>query len=116
MQTTWIENYLDLSRWTIFIEDDQENQIEPIRVKEQTNQMVTMDKIAQEKFPGTKSKRINYFAPMIHQKQVFLYLPQFDIYGNPTIYEKMNFLKLVFLLEDGGEGRIEGMWKFQWHK
>jgi hypothetical protein len=112
LQTTEAENYLDLSRWTIFLEDDQGNQI-------------GLSKISENPLSSTHfSNRINspeFERPFFmdfsyHAKNVLLYFPRIDYYGNPSIHEDVKYLKIVFLLDVGGHARAEGSWLFSTNK
>ena len=109
LQTTGAENYLDLSRYTIFLQDDGGNQLDPVRIVEKP--------LSTTHFEGTMndpSARNPLFINMTnHIKNAFLYFPRYDYYGNPTIQEDLKYLKLVFLLDVGGSARGEGIWVFQ---
>jgi hypothetical protein len=108
LRTTLTEDYLDFSRWTIFVEDDQGRKYEPDKITEQplsSNQntiMMTKQSMA-EPIPIQMS---------LHEKIVFFYFPQKDFYGKPTFDKDIKKLTLVFILEKGGAGRAQGSWIF----
>lgn len=108
LETSAAENYLDLSRYTIFLQDDRGNQLDPVRIVEKP--------LSTTHFEGTMneaSSRRPFFIDMTnHMKNAFLYFPRYDYYGNPTIHEDLEYLKLVFLLDVGGSARGEGIWIF----
>jgi hypothetical protein len=108
LHTMWAENYLDLRRYTIFIEDDQQRKYEPARMEQQS--------VLTSHFPGIVpapgQKKSSHADIIHHMKTVFLYFPRKDFYGNPTIGADTHALKLVIILEEGGTGRIEGTWIF----
>jgi len=108
LRTTAAENYLDLSRYTIFLEDDQGNQHLPKKMKEMP--------VATNRFEGMVNnpslKRPFYMNFSDHTKNAFLYFPRYDYYGNPTIHENIKHLSLVFILDVGGHARAEGTWVF----
>ena len=85
LRTTWAENYLDLNRWTIFIEDDQGNQNEP-------------SEIAEEETPAVGDDFSHPFPSKRYRKTLFLYFKKYDIYGQQTLPKDIEFLKIIFLL------------------
>jgi hypothetical protein len=108
-RTTATESYLDLSQWTIFLEDDRGNQHVPDKVVEMSPSTT--------RFGGMMDmsglKRPMPLDLTTHMKNIFLYFPIKDYYGNATIYEGIKYLKLVFLQNVGGSARAEGFWQFQ---
>lgn len=111
LQTSWTEVYLDLSRWTIFLEDDQGNQYEPVKITEQLIQSSDLD----DRFAEPLLNERSPFPFRMHQKQIFLYFPRQDYYGQSIIHEEINYLKIVFLQQEGGTASAEGIWAFNWH-
>lgn len=109
LRTTAAENYLDFSRWTIFLEDDQGNQHLPEKIKEMP--------VATNRFEGMVNnpslKRPLYMNFSDHTKNAFLYFPRYDYYGNPTFPENIKHIRLVFILDVGGHARAEGSWIFR---
>ena len=109
LQTSWAEVYLDLTRWTIFLEDDQGNQYEPVKITEQSIHSSDPD----DKFAEPLLDERSPLSFEMHQKQIFLYFPRKDYYGQSIIHEGINYLKIVFLQEEGGTARAEGIWTFK---
>jgi hypothetical protein len=108
LQTKMAENYLNLNRWTIFIEDDAGNQNAPAKIVEMPGSSQIMEGMMEDPV----QKRSIPFDLTRHRKTVFLYFPRKDYYGNPVLHKNLKALKLVFLLEKGGSGRGEGNWIF----
>jgi hypothetical protein len=108
LQTSWVEDYLDLKRWTIFIENDQGKKQEPLKVVAHPVSSRSM----KQRVPQPDQGQPMSLDWKHHQKVVFLYFPKKDLYGNPTIPKDTKRLKIVFILEEGGTGRAEGSWVF----
>lgn len=109
LQTTWAENYLDLSRWIIFVEGDEGNQYEPVRIVEQAVSSHQME----ETMPVPHHRRQIPLDWTQHRKDLFLYFPRQNHYGRPVLHKGIKKLKLVFLLEKEDWTRAEGSWIFQ---
>lgn len=109
LRTTAAENYLDFSRYTIFLEDDQGNQHLPAKIVEMP--------VATNRFEGMVNnpslRRPFYMNFSDHTKNAFLYFPRYDYYGNPTLPENIKHIRLVFILDVGGHARAEGTWVFR---
>jgi hypothetical protein len=110
IRTTAAENFLDLSRYTIYLEDDRGNQVMPAEIEEMPVSTTHMEGTV-----GNPSDRRRSFYMNVtnRMKTVFLYFPRNDYYGNPTIYDGIEYLKLVFLLDVGKSTRAEGTWVFR---
>jgi len=111
LQTSWTEIYLDLNRWTIFLEDNKGNQHEPEKISEQS--IPTLD--TDNTFINPPIGQLNAFPFQFHQKQIFLYFPRNDSYGQPIIHKGIEYLKIVFIQEEGFPARAEGTWAFSWN-
>ena len=109
VSTNLHKDYLDLSRYTIFIEDDQENQIVAAKIEEARHTITNRDKL----FDESDSRRSFSMEFESHFKKIILYFPKVDYYGKPVMHETLEYLKLVFLLDEGGLARAEGSWLFQ---
>jgi hypothetical protein len=107
LQTAMAENYLDLDRWTIFIEDDAGSQNVPARITELPLSSQVMTGTVED-----VGKRLMPVDWTRHRKTVLLYFPRKDYYGKPVLHENLKTLTLVFLLEKGGKGRGQGTWIF----
>ena len=108
LQTTMAENYLDLDRWSIFIEDDTGSQNIPARITELQGSSQVMSGSVEDPF----RKRPMPVEWTRHQKTVLFLFPREDYYGKPVLHDGMKTLTLVFLLEKGGSGRGQGTWVF----
>lgn len=109
LQTSWTELFLDPDRWLIFIEDDQVNQHEPVKVLEESTSIgqSRTDSLTQLP-PGP-----GYRAWSFHQKALMLCFPKRDYYKNPILSEKVKYLKLIFQQKDDEKSRAEGVWVFK---
>jgi len=109
LQTTWTELFLDLNRWLIFIEDDANNQYEPVQVLEESQPIRQM---VRDSLPGFQPEQKRW-GWEIHQKSLMLCFPKRDFYKNPILSERVQFLKLVFQLSEDEKTRTEGIWVFK---
>jgi hypothetical protein len=110
MTTTWVEEYLDLNRWTIYIADDQNNQHEAAKIVERP--VVTQQIKRRLRQRGGNRQPLEYTWTN-NQKKLLLYFSRKDYYGNPTLHDDLKALKIVFILERGGTGRAEGTWIYK---
>ena len=108
LQTSWTELYLNLDRWTIFIEDNYGNQYEPARITEESQpiRQSEMDRFS-DFLPGQGRR-----AWESHHKIIMFCFPKFDFYKKPILSDEVKFIKLVFLLSDDQKTRAEGVWVF----
>ena len=109
LQTSWAELHLDPDRWIIFIEDDAINQYEPVQILEEPQpitQMVT------DRSPGFQPEQRRR-GWEVHQKTLMLCFPKRDFLENSILSEKVEFLKLVFQLNEDEKTRAEGIWVFK---
>ena len=108
LKTSLAENYLDMSRWTIFLEDDERNQNIPAKIADKP--------VSTRRFEGLmdepRLKRSMYVDFSQHKKNIVLYFPKNDYYGKPIIHENLKYLKLVFMTDVGGQAQAEGTWHF----
>jgi hypothetical protein len=110
LQTSSAENYLDLRRYTIYIEDDQHNKVEPAKIVERSIVNSSQPGFTYE--PGRRQELTGFTGWMQHQKTVLLYFPKRDIYEKPILAANIKELKIVFILDERGSGRVEGKWVF----
>jgi hypothetical protein len=106
LRTGMAEDYLNLDRWTVFIEDDAINQYEPVQILEEPQ---SAHRTAEHWLPG--------FQPghgrrrwEVHQKSLMLFFPNRDFYQNPVLSHRVKFLKLVFQLNEDEKTKAEGIW------
>jgi len=109
LRTTWAELHLDPNRWIIFIEDDEVNQYEPMRVLEESQSSREM---GIERLPGfqPEQRRPRW---KIHRKTLMFCFPKQNLLKNPILSERVRFLKLVFQLSEDETTRAEGVWVFK---
>jgi len=109
LQTSWAELYLDPDRWIIFIEDDAVNQYEPVQILEEPQpiRQTVMDRLPEFQ-PEQRGPRWE-----VDQKTLMLCFPKRDFYENSILSEEVEFLKLVFQLNDDEKTRAEGTWVFK---
>ncbi len=109
LRTSLAENYLDLSRYTIYLKDDRGNVNEPARITEMP--------VSSTGFEGDMDipsmEKPMYMNISSHTKNVFLYFPRKDFYGNPTLPEDIRTLRLVLHLYKDGNAEAEGTWVFE---
>lgn len=106
LQTNWAELHLELDRWIIFIEDDEQNQYEPVRMSEEPQSYVP----SIPQVPSGEYSPEGRPAWTSHRKNLMLLFPNRDFLKNPVISQDVKFLKLVFLSRDDDKSRAEGSW------
>jgi hypothetical protein len=110
LQTFAAENYLNLRRYTIYIEDDQHNKLEPAKIVERP--MGISSRRGMMYGTGREQEPPGSVDWTQHQKSVFLYFAKKDLNAQPTLQTGLRELKIVFILQEGGSGRVEGKWIF----
>jgi hypothetical protein len=108
LRTTWAELHLDLDRWTIFIEvqDDELNQYEPVEVLEEKQiASPAMMEVPLEFDPGPGPA-----GRQVHQKSIMLCFPRQDLLNNPVLPPKAKTLTLVFQENADQKTKAEGTW------
>lgn len=108
LRTSWVKDYLDLGRWTIFIEDETGNKLEPAKIIEQP---ISSSHMRANTLRADPLKHVAY-ERTDQKKDIFIYFPRKNLYGRPTLRKDMKELKIVFILEEGGSERAEGSWVF----
>lgn len=109
IRTGMAANYLNLDRWTVYIEDNDMNRCEPVRVIQEHsiyNQTVMTKPLAFQ-------SEFGFPAREIHLKRVMLCFPRFDYYGEPILSDRTKHLKLIFQLNEDGNMTGEGAWIFK---
>jgi len=113
VKTSYSDSYLDLDRWTIFIEDDQGNQYEPKRIVEiPVSAKSQRFNYNQEEFGEEQTNWMRSFSWTMHEKYVSLYFPRVDFYDNSVLNTDTEYLKLVFFEWGKEYSRSEGFWWF----
>jgi hypothetical protein len=112
LQTTLSEEYLKLGRWTIFLEDEQRHQFDPVRVEEHPvesgmERRLPMTQDGSEGFPEAR-----FLGQPLIRRDLELYFPKYQLTGEPILSAKTTTLKLVFLQADDTSVRAEGTWDF----
>jgi len=108
LRTTWAELHLNLDRWTIFIEvqDDELRQYEPVEMLEenQAARPAMMDMLPEiGSGPGPVRREV-------HQKTVMFCFPRQDLLKNPVLSPKVKSLRLVFQENTDEKMKAEGAW------
>jgi len=109
LRTGWAENYLNLDRWTVFIEDDAINQYEPVQILEEPQ---SAHRTAEHRLPGFQPGH-GLRGWEVHQKRSMLCFPNRDFNQNPVLSHRVKFLKLVFQLREDEKTKAEGIWVFK---
>lgn len=110
LETTLSEEYLKLSRWAIFLEDEKRHQFEPVRVVEQPKERgmerraVTTQRESGD-FSGTR-----FQGRFLITKDIELFFPVSRLTGEPILSPAAKALKLVMLQTDNPSVRAEGAW------
>jgi hypothetical protein len=112
LQTGLAEDYLRLDRWTIFLEDDQNHQFDPVRVEPHPVQSASERRLAmtqneRDGFPGGRSQ-----VPSVIRRDVELYFPKYQLSGEQILTRATKSLKFVMLQSDNPSVKAEGVWDF----
>lgn len=132
LNTPYNEKYLDLSRWIIFLEDDEGVGYEPRQIKARAFYPLEAVEVA---VPGQEIEVTDvfgqYFSPIPGEKERFyleapsrmtyvgnekllqLYFPGRDFQGNPIVDEKTKSLKLIVQSQETDFGRSELIWRMK---
>jgi hypothetical protein len=110
LQTRLAEDYLRLDRWTIFLEDDQRRQFDPVQVKPHPIQSASERRLAatqteRDGFPGG-----GFQVPAVIRRDVDLYFPKHQLTGEPILMPATKSLKFVILQSDNPNVKAEGVW------
>jgi hypothetical protein len=132
LNTPFNEKYLDLSRWIIFLEDDEGVGYEPRQVNARAFYPLEAVEVS---VPGQEIEVTDvfgqYFSPIPGEKERFyleapsrmtyvgnekllqLYFPGRDFQGSPIVDEKTKFLKLIVQSQETDFGRSELIWRIE---
>ena len=105
LRTNMQESYLDLSRWTLFVEDDDRNQYEAMKVVDVTNDGV------QAPSNDRQEKRITRPIFSARVKRLVLLFPRESFSGKPIWSKKGRKLTFVLLSNEHPEQRLEAEWR-----
>jgi hypothetical protein len=109
LRTRFADNYLNLDRWIIYVEDDADNRFEPVRIM---HELPSYRHTVMEK-PLAFQAEAGLWGRETHSKRVMLCFPKSDFYGNPVRSKRVQFLKLIFQLIDDKSAKAEGKWMFK---
>lgn len=111
LRTNLHESYLDLRRWTIFIQDDQRNQYEARQVQELPNPALNAGAIEGEE------RGIRRPAMVRRVKRVLMHFPIADYEGKPLFTDQGRRLKFIVISNENLEQRLEMEWRVpKWHE
>ena len=132
--TIYDKAYLDLNRWTIYLEDSEEIGYEPNKIEERAFYPLEALKVS---VPGreievtdvfgtyisptyTPGEKARYFAEpptemtyLGNEKLLVLYFPAQTVMGTPVISARTKHLKLIVQSHETDFGRCELMWAFK---
>ncbi len=110
LQTPLSEEYLKLDRWTIFLEDEQKHQFDPIRVVEHPRErgVARRQPTSEDETGNLLSERLQ--ERFLVAKDVEFYFPKYHIQGEPVVGSEMRRLKLVVVQSSNPNVRAEGTW------
>ena len=102
MKTNFAESYLSPDRWVIFVEDEDQNQFEPVKISQ--DQPILPD--------INNDRRDNWRRTLMKETQFVLKFPKKKFDDRPWIPDKGK-LKLVFMNPDKNIERADGTWIFE---
>lgn len=112
LQTFLSENYLQLDRWVIFLEDDNRNQYEPRRVEKDPPQK----SLARFQPGGGRGNQEGRFAGMgassFSTQRIELYFPRYRYARIPVVGPETGSIKLVVVDARDSNVRAEEKWNF----
>ena len=132
--TVYDKVYLDLSRWTIYLEDSEEIGYEPDKIEERAfyplealkvfvpgREMEVTDVFGTYISPTyTPGEKVRYFAepPMNityvgNEKLLILYFSAHTVMKTPVISDRTKYIKLIVQSHETDFGRSELMWEFK---
>ena len=101
MKTNLAESYLNPDRWVIFVEDEDQNQFEPLKVSQDQPLLPDFNNERRDNWRRTRAK----------ESQFALIFPKKRFDDRPWIPNKGK-LKLVFMNPDKNIERADGTWIF----
>jgi hypothetical protein len=110
LQTALAEEYLNLDRWAIFLEDEEKHQFEPVRVVEQPRERGVERRVVPTQAGSDEFPEGRFQGRFTRAKDVELYFPMSRLAGEPILSPAAKALKLVMLQADNPNVRAEGAW------
>jgi hypothetical protein len=111
LQTGLAEDYLRLDRWTIFLEDDQNHQFDPVRVEPQPVQSASERRLATSQNERDGFPEGRFQGQSLIRRDVELFFPRYQLTGEPILTPATKNLKFVMLQSDGPSVKAEGVWE-----
>ncbi|MEK9137809.1 MAG: hypothetical protein AAB393_11855, partial [Bacteroidota bacterium] len=111
-QTPFSEEYLQLDRWTMLLEDEKNHQFEPSRIVEHPGgKESALRGASSEDEPANLLRgRLLGWSGVI--KDVELYFPLHRVSGEPLVSSATKSLKFVVVQSSNPSVRAEGTWEF----
>ena len=106
LRTSLHESYLDLSRWTIFLQDDKRNQYEALATIELPNPALKVP--AAGRGGEQRLRRPSFLSQM---KRLVMQFPLLDRDGGPLWQKRGRKLKLILISNENAEQRLELEWR-----
>jgi len=116
--TRYHESYLNLDHWIFFLENESEQQFEPV-------QIVESSKRQREFFPGMQERWQDFEAgdsmgpgeqpalpESLQGKIVEFYFPRTSFFGNPVVGTNTRSISLVAVNRENLDERAAGTWHF----
>lgn len=132
LNTPYTEEFLDLDRWIIFLQDSDDIGYEPLEIKARAFYPLEAVRVA---VPGREVEVTDvfgrYFSPIPGERERFyleapskmtyvgneklleLYFPGRDFQGKPVVDEKTKFIKLIVQSQETDFGRSELIWQIE---
>jgi hypothetical protein len=108
LQTGLAEDYLRLDRWTIFLEDGQRHQFDPVRVEPHPVESVSERRLAMNEDKGFPVGRFQ--VPSLIRRDVELHFAKYQVTAEPILTPTTKSLKFVMLQSDDPSVKAEGVW------
>jgi hypothetical protein len=110
LQTGLAEDYLRLDRWTVFLEDDQKHQFDPIRVEAHPVQSAAERRLAMARDERGGFPEGRFQVPSLISREVEFHFPKYQLTGEPILTPSTKGLKFVMLQSDNLNVKAEGVW------
>lgn len=110
LQTSFSEEYLQLGRWTLFLEDENKHQVEPTHIVEHPGgreSAIRSTSSGEERGSPLGGRALGWSAVT---KDVELYLPLYRVGGEALVSNTTKSLKFVVVQSTNPSVRAEGTW------